>query len=72
MLFFEYYGIEIAGDEPCFDPPDAGTEQSSKVSRLRHLETVLTLIPSSRLNAALVACDRCIAALTACVVVAQP
>ena len=44
----------------------------SDVSRLRHLATVLTLMPSSRLSAAVVACDRCIVALMACVVVAQP
>ena len=41
--------------------------RSSTVSRLRHFSTVLTLIPSSRLSAAVVACDRCIVALIACV-----
>ena len=46
--------------------------RSSNVSRLRHLATVLTLMPSSRLSAAVVACDRYIVALIACVVVAQP
>ena len=34
--------------------------------------TVFGLIPSSRLNVVSEACDRCIAALTACVVVALP
>lgn len=37
---------------------------SSTACRLRHLATVLGLIPSSRLNSAIKACDRCIAALT--------
>jgi hypothetical protein len=45
--------------------------RSSTVSRLRHFATVLTLILSSRLSVAVVACDRCIAVLIACVVVAQ-
>jgi hypothetical protein len=39
----------------------------STVARLRHFATVLGLIPSSLLSAAIEACDRCIAALTACV-----
>ena len=43
---------------------------SSTVWRLRHLATVLGLIPSSRLSSAIKACDHCIAALTAYVVVA--
>jgi hypothetical protein len=43
----------------------------SIVSRLRLLVAVLTLTPSSRLSAAVVACDRYIVALMACVVVAQ-
>jgi hypothetical protein len=41
--------------------------RSSTVVRFRHLETVFGLIPSSRLSVASEACDRCIAALTACV-----
>jgi hypothetical protein len=41
--------------------------RSPIVSRLRYLATVLTFIPSPRLSAAVIACDRCIAALTACV-----
>jgi len=45
---------------------------SSTVARLRHFATVLGLIPSSRLSCASEACDRCIAALTAGVVVVQP
>jgi hypothetical protein len=45
---------------------------SSTVARLRHFATVLGLIPSSRLSCASEVCDRRIAALTACVVVAQP
>jgi hypothetical protein len=45
---------------------------SSIVARLRHFATVLGLVHSSRLNSAGEACDRCIAALTACVVVALP
>jgi hypothetical protein len=39
---------------------------------LRHFATVFGLIPSSRLSVESEACDRCIAALTACVVVALP
>jgi hypothetical protein len=46
--------------------------RSSTVARLRHFATVLGLMPSSRLSCASEACDRCIAALTACVVVALP
>lgn len=46
--------------------------QSSTVDRLRHFATVLELIPNSRLACASEACDRCIPALTACVVVALP
>ena len=46
--------------------------QMPTVVRLRHLATVLGLIPSSRLNVASEACDRCIAARTTCVVVALP
>jgi PAS domain S-box-containing protein len=45
---------------------------SSTVVRFRHFATVLGLMPSSRLNCESEACDRCIAALTACVVVALP
>lgn len=45
---------------------------SSTVARFRHFATVLGLIPNSRLSCANEACDRCIAALTACVVVALP
>jgi hypothetical protein len=40
--------------------------RSSTVSRFRHFATVFGLIPSSRLNCAGEACDRCTAALTAC------
>jgi hypothetical protein len=39
---------------------------------LAPLATVLGLTPNSALNCASEACDRCIAALTACVVGAQP
>ena len=46
--------------------------RSSTVARLRHFATVLGLMPNSRLSVASEACDRCIAALTACVVVALP
>ena len=46
--------------------------KSSTVVRLRHFATVLGLIPSSRLSVASDACDRCITALTACVIVALP
>ena len=45
---------------------------SSTVARFRHLATVFGLMPSSRLSAESEACDRCIAALTANVVVALP
>ena len=45
---------------------------SSTVARFRHLATVLGMMPSSLLSAESEACDRCIAALTACVVVALP
>ena len=45
---------------------------SSTVSRLRHFATVFGLIPYRRLNSAIEACDRCIAARTACVVAALP
>ena len=45
---------------------------SSTVARFRHFATVLGLMPNSRLSCASEACDRCIAALTACVVVALP
>ena len=45
---------------------------SPTVARFRHFATVLGLMPSSRLNCASEACDRCIAALTANVVVALP
>jgi len=46
--------------------------RSSTVALFRHFATVLGLIPSSRLSVASEACDRCIAARTACVVVAHP
>ena len=46
--------------------------RSSTVCRLRHFATVFGLIPSSRLSVASEAYDRCIAALTACVVVTLP
>ena len=45
---------------------------SSTVARFRHFATVFGLIPNSRLSCASEACDRCIAALTANVVVALP
>jgi len=45
---------------------------SSAVARLRHFATVLGLMPNSRLSCESEACDRCIAAQTACVVVALP
>ena len=45
---------------------------SSTVARFRHFATVLGLMPRSRLNCESEACDRSIAALTACVVVALP
>lgn len=45
---------------------------SSTVARCRHFATVFGLMLSSRLNCASEACDRCIAALMACVVVALP
>jgi hypothetical protein len=44
----------------------------SIVARLRHFATVFGLMPRSLLNCASDACDRCGAALTACVVVALP
>lgn len=43
---------------------------SSNVACLRHVETVLGLMSSSRLSSASEGCDHFIAALTACVVVA--
>jgi hypothetical protein len=46
--------------------------KSWTVVRLRHFATVFGFIPSSRLSVESEACDRCIAALTACVVVALP
>jgi hypothetical protein len=46
--------------------------RSSTVARFRHFATVLGLIPNSRLSSESDACDRCIAALTAYVVVALP
>jgi hypothetical protein len=46
--------------------------RSSTVARFRHLATVFGLIPSSRLSCESEACDRCIAARTANVVVALP
>ena len=46
--------------------------RSSTVARFRHFATVLGLMPSSWLNCASGACDCCIAALTAYVVVALP
>ena len=45
---------------------------SSTVARLRHFATVLGLMPNPRLSCASEACDRYIAALTACVVVVLP
>ncbi|NUB45623.1 hypothetical protein GEU84_014580 [Fertoebacter nigrum] len=49
------------------DAPLSGT-----VARLRRFATVMGLIPRFRLSSACEACDRCVAALTACVVVALP
>lgn len=46
--------------------------KSSTVALLRHFATVLGLMPSSLLSCASEACNRCIAALTACVVAALP
>jgi hypothetical protein len=46
--------------------------KSFTVARLRHFATVFGTMPSSLLNCASEACDRCIAALTACVVAALP
>ncbi len=46
--------------------------RSSTVWRLLHFATVLALMPSSMLSGAIETYDRCIAALTACVVVALP
>ena len=43
-----------------------------KRAAIEHMSTVLTLKPSSRFSAADVACEPCIVALIACVVVAQP
>jgi hypothetical protein len=45
---------------------------SSTVDRFRHFATVFGSMPSSRLSCVSEACDCCIAALTACVVVALP
>lgn len=50
---------------------DKGSESSHRDTRPRTRAT-LGLMPSSRLSCASEACDRCIAALTACVVVALP
>lgn len=46
--------------------------RSSTVALLHHLATVLGLIPNSGLSVASEACDCCIVARTACVVVALP
>ncbi len=46
--------------------------RSSTDCRLRHLATVFGSMPNSRPGSAVEACDRCIAALMACVAVAQP
>ncbi len=46
--------------------------RSSTVARLRHFATVFGLIPYRRLSSAIEACDRYIAARTACVVAALP
>ncbi len=45
--------------------------RSSTVSRFRHLATDFGLIPIFLLSAEIEACDRCIAALTACVLYRQ-
>jgi hypothetical protein len=45
---------------------------SSTVSRLRHFATILGLIPSSRISAAVEACVRSIAARMARMVMVQP
>ncbi len=39
---------------------------SSIIARLRHFATAFGLMPSSRVSCESEACDRCIAALTAC------
>ena len=44
----------------------------SAAPRLRHFATVLTLIPSSRFNAAFEARDRCMTARISCIIVALP
>lgn len=46
--------------------------KSSTVARLRRFATVLGLMPNSLLNCASESCYRCIAALTARVIVALP
>jgi hypothetical protein len=46
--------------------------RSSTVARFRHFATAFGLMPDSRLSRVSEACDRCIAALTANVVVALP
>ena len=56
--------VDLGSDGPVF--------MSSTVDRFRHFATVFGLMPSSRLSCASEACDRCIAALTANVVVALP
>jgi hypothetical protein len=45
---------------------------SSTVARFRHFATVLGFMPSSLPSCASEACDGCVAALRACVVVALP
>ena len=50
-----------------FDP----VFKSSTVARFRHLATFFGLIPRARLSVASKACDPCIAAQTACIVVAN-
>ena len=52
----------------CFGP----AFKSSTVVRLRHFATVLGLMPKALLSCASEACDLCIAALTAYVIVALP
>jgi hypothetical protein len=55
------------------EKPDGHRELHHVLERhLRHFATVFGLIPKPRLNSESEAWDRCIAALTACVVVALP
>jgi hypothetical protein len=76
---FQLPGLPQTSSDPSNGVP-TGRSYDLTMSRLRHLATVLTLMPSSRPSAAVVACashrlqakdcrpvDRCIVALIACV-----